>query len=129
MGDDMERAAQGEGGQGSMAPGGSAAEAAGGRPEGSGPRGREAGTEGYTFELAFARLEEIVQQLEAGDAPLQDALALFEEGVRMARLCSQRLDEAETRIRVLMEGEDGSLYEAPWDGGRQGGPEGWEGID
>lgn len=97
--------------------------------QGAGSQESGAAGEGYTFEGAFARLEEIVQQLEAGDAPLQDALALFEEGVRMARLCSQRLDEAETRIRVLMEGEDGSLQEVPWDGAGHGRPEGWEGID
>lgn len=99
------------------------------RSEGTGSDGGEAGGEGYTFEGAFARLEDIVQQLESGEAPLQDALALFEEGVRMARLCSERLDEAETRIRVLMEEEDGSLEAVPWDGGGHGRPEGWDDVD
>ena len=38
-----------------------------------------------TFEQAMARLEEIVKQLEQGDAPLEDALALFEEGTRLMK--------------------------------------------
>lgn len=77
------------------------------------PEAQGAGEPG--FEEALARLEEIVRTLESGDSSLQKSLLLFEEGIRMARICSRRLDEAETRIRVLLEGEDGSLYEEAWD--------------
>lgn len=71
--------------------------------------------ESITFEEAYARLQDVVQRLESGDAPLEEALQLFEEGVRMARLCSHRLDWAETRIRMIVEQEDGSLREVALD--------------
>lgn len=72
--------------------------------------------EGPSFEEALGRLEEIVKTLEDGESSLEESLSLFEEGVRMARLCSRRLDAAETRIRMLLErDEDGALYEEAWD--------------
>jgi exodeoxyribonuclease VII small subunit len=58
-------------------------------------------TEELTFEAAFAQLEEIVGKLEAGDLPLDDALALFERGQRMAAFCGARLDEAELKVHKL----------------------------
>lgn len=60
-------------------------------------------SEQQTFEEAFARLEAVVTRLESGDAGLEEALALFEEGVMLARFCRGRLDQAEARIRVLVE--------------------------
>lgn len=60
-----------------------------------------------TFEQAFARLEQIVARLEGGEAALEDSLRLFEEGVGLARFCRAQLDRAETRIRVLVDGEEG----------------------
>jgi len=71
------------------------------------------GSEGQplTFEEAFARLEDVVFKLSSGDASLEEALVLFEEGVELARYCRKKLDEAEGRIRVLMEGPDGELRE------------------
>jgi exodeoxyribonuclease VII small subunit len=58
-------------------------------------------TEELTFESAFAQLEEIVGKLEAGDLPLDDALALFERGQRLAALCGTKLDEAELKVQKL----------------------------
>jgi len=81
-----------------------------------------------TFEEALARLEHIVEALERGDAPLHEALALFEEGVGVARLCSRRLDEAETKIRMLLEAEDGTLVVRPAAGGEDTMPPGSLGI-
>ena len=61
-----------------------------------------------SFEDSLKRLEDIVQQMEGGDLTLEDSLALFEEGVRLTRVCSQRLDDAEKKIEVLTrDGEDG----------------------
>ena len=57
--------------------------------------------EELTFEEAFARLEDIVGKLEAGDLPLDDALALFEQGQKLAAYCSARLDEAELKVQQL----------------------------
>lgn len=54
-----------------------------------------------TFEQALARLDEIVRALENGQTKLEDSLALFEEGVRMVRLCNDRLDHAEQKIRQI----------------------------
>jgi exodeoxyribonuclease VII small subunit len=66
------------------------------------------------FEDALAGLERIVQSLEGGDLPLDDALKLFEEGVRLSRLCNAKLDEAEKRIEILMKGADGEWRAEPF---------------
>ncbi len=53
------------------------------------------------FEDAMARLQEIVTRLEAGDAPLEEALQLFEEGAKLSALCYNTLDRAELKVREL----------------------------
>ncbi len=63
------------------------------------------------FEEALARLEEIVRALDGGAAPLDESLALFEEGVRLVKLCSAKLDGAEQRVKILVRGEDGTVSE------------------
>ena len=68
-----------------------------------------------TFEQAMARLEEIVKQLEQGDAPLEDALALFEEGTKLMKQCSTKLDRAEQKVTKLLAGPDGAPVEPPFD--------------
>jgi exodeoxyribonuclease VII small subunit len=70
-------------------------------------RTKKKGPEDLRFEEALAGLERIVARLEGGDLPLDDALKLFEEGVRLSRYCSGKLDEAERRIEILMKGADG----------------------
>jgi exodeoxyribonuclease VII small subunit len=55
-----------------------------------------------TFEAALKRLEEIVQRLERGELPLEESLALYEEGIRLSRVCHARLDEAEGRIELIL---------------------------
>jgi exodeoxyribonuclease VII small subunit len=57
--------------------------------------------EGLTFEQAFRELEAAVQQLEEGDLALEEALALYERGMRLARRCSQALDKAELQVHEL----------------------------
>lgn len=59
------------------------------------------------FEEILTRLQGVVERLERGDLPLEDSLAMFEEGVRLSRLGSKRLDEAERRVEVLLRDEDG----------------------
>ena len=54
-----------------------------------------------SFEDNLHRLEEIVESLEKGDVPLDQALNLYEEGIRLSRLCAERLKEAELRIKKL----------------------------
>lgn len=62
-----------------------------------------------TFESSLAQLEQIVEQLENGDLPLEESLKLFEDGVRLSRECRERLSDAERRIEVLMKDGDGRL--------------------
>ena len=61
-----------------------------------------------TFEGALARLEEIVKLLESGNAPLDGSLALFEEGTALVKQCNSQLDNAEQKIKILTQKQDGS---------------------
>jgi exodeoxyribonuclease VII small subunit len=61
------------------------------------------------FEAALQRLEQIVQKLEKGDLPLEESLVLYEEGIRLSRLCHAKLEEAEGKIEVLMKDARGDL--------------------
>jgi exodeoxyribonuclease VII small subunit len=62
-----------------------------------------------TFEQAFRQLEDVIRQLEGGALPLEQSLVLFEEGMRLAKLCEKKLDEAEQRVSQLI----GDTEEAP----------------
>ncbi|HID55171.1 TPA: exodeoxyribonuclease VII small subunit [Candidatus Poribacteria bacterium] len=66
------------------------------------------------FEDALKRLEEIVEMLESDELPLDKALELFEEGIKMSRLCSSILERAEMRIEKLITEEDGTIRTAPF---------------
>ena len=80
------------------------------RKEGADPAATEEkpDAEQLSFEQIVAALQGIVEQLERGDAPLEQALATYERGVRLSRLGARRLDEAERRIEILMsDNEDG----------------------
>ena len=67
-----------------------------------------------TFENAMKKLELIVQQLESGDQPLEDAVKKFEEGVKLSKFCSEKLDETEKRITILLKDQTGDLFEKPF---------------
>ena len=62
-----------------------------------------------SFEEALAQLESIVRALETGEAGLDRSLALFEEGISLVRFCTDKLDAAEQKVRVLM--QNGDTYE------------------
>jgi exodeoxyribonuclease VII small subunit len=68
-----------------------------------------------SFESSLRELEEIVEQLEAGDLPLEESLELFERGVRLSRECQKRLDAAERRVEVLLKDQDGTYSTARFD--------------
>ena len=59
-----------------------------------------------SFEQSLSRLDEIVKHLEKGDLPLNDSLALYEEGTALIRSCSKMLDEAEQKVVKLKKGPD-----------------------
>ncbi|RHB51873.1 exodeoxyribonuclease VII small subunit [Exiguobacterium sp. AM39-5BH] len=63
-----------------------------------------------TFEAALARLEEIVTQLETGEVALEEAMTLYEEGVRLSALCQAKLTAAEQKMDEILE-LDGTLRE------------------
>ena len=79
-------------------------------PESAGP---------LTFEGAMEKLEGLVDRLETGELPLEEALAAFEEGVALSRRCAGDLDAAERRIEVLVE-QGGALATEPFDGPLEG---------
>ena len=66
------------------------------------------------FESALKSLESIVVQLEAGDLTLDRSLELFEEGIKVSRFCSSKLEEAERKVEVLIKTASGNLEEAPF---------------
>ena len=61
------------------------------------------------FEEALSKLEQIVQQLETGALPLEESLAKFEEGMRLSKICGDKLAEVEGKIEVLVKRPDGNL--------------------
>ncbi len=66
-----------------------------------------------TFEQSMARLETIVSRLERGETSLEESIALFEEGTRLAAECGRQLDRAEQAVVRLVKGADGSPEEHP----------------
>ena len=64
-----------------------------------------------TFEENMARLEALVAQLERGDAPLSESLALFEEGAKLVSQCRKELDSAEQKVVKLSKGPDDAPVE------------------
>lgn len=65
-----------------------------------------------TFEQAFGQLEEVVRQLESGELSLEQSLALFEKGMRLAKLCEGKLDQAQQKVSQLAGiGGEGPLLE------------------
>jgi exodeoxyribonuclease VII small subunit len=67
-----------------------------------------------TFEKAMKKLEQIVQGLESGDLPLEKAINIFEEGVKLSKFCSNKLDETEKRVTILMQDAEGNVLEKPF---------------
>ena len=65
-----------------------------------------------SFEQALARLETIVRMLESGGAALDESLTVFEEGISLVKMCNEKLEAAEQKIKILTKGEDGELTEA-----------------
>ncbi len=54
------------------------------------------------FETSLTELEAVVRDLESGDLPLERAIQLFERGMTLSQLCRQQLEDAETRVEVLV---------------------------
>jgi exodeoxyribonuclease VII small subunit len=65
--------------------------------------------EKMSFEESLARLEEIVRQLETSHLSLDDALAAFEEGISLVKLCGRRLKQAEKKVQTLSKMSPGAI--------------------
>jgi len=74
-----------------------------------------ANQEPVSFEIALKELEGIVKQLETGEAKLEEALELFERGVKLTKFCSQKLDEAEKKIELLVKDSQGQYKAVPFE--------------
>ncbi len=61
------------------------------------------------FEKAIQRLEKIVDDLEKGEMDIDKSLEIFEEGIKMSRVCSKKLNEAEAKIEKLTKDQKGDL--------------------
>ncbi len=70
--------------------------------------------EEFKFEKAVEKLEKIVEALESGEIPLDEALKKYEEGVKLARLCNQKLAQAEKKIEILTRQLSGNMAAEPF---------------
>ena len=71
-----------------------------------------------SFEDALAKLEAIVYQLESGSLPLEESIKQFEEGMRLSKICGDKLSDAENKIEQLVKRNDGTLGWVEYNGQR-----------
>ena len=69
-----------------------------------------------SFEDNLKELEEILQHLEHGELPLETALAKFETGMNLIRLCNQQLDAVDRKVEILLRDEAGNITTRPFSG-------------
>lgn len=68
-----------------------------------------------SFEEAMQRLEEITQNLESGDLSLEDSIEIFEEGMKLAKFCTKKLEEAEKKVTRLVKEGEGKFSQQPFE--------------
>ena len=64
-----------------------------------------------SFEESLAELEKIATEIEKGDVGLEQAISEFEKGIKLSKECSEKLDDAEKRINILVKNENGEMTE------------------
>ncbi len=64
-----------------------------------------------SFEDAICQLEQIVSRLEKGDISLEESIRNFQQGIELSRYCAAKLDEAEKKISILLQDDEGNLVE------------------
>lgn len=64
-----------------------------------------------SFEEQIAELEQIINELENGNLNLDDSVAKFEEGMKISKECNKMLENAEKKITILLNGENGEVQE------------------
>jgi exodeoxyribonuclease VII small subunit len=60
------------------------------------------------------QLERIVQELESSDLPLESAIKKFEEGMKLTKFCSKKLDETEKKVSILLKNAEDQISEKPF---------------
>lgn len=75
------------------------------------------------FEDHFKKLEAVVSRLESGDLPLEEAVKLFEEGIRLSKLCSEKLTEIRKKVEILLKDEKGESVTRPFPMDEEDAPE------
>ncbi len=68
---------------------------------------------GASFEASFDELEKVVKELESGDLPLERSLELFEKGMALSEQCRKQLEDAETRVEMLVR-KEGRMQPEPF---------------
>lgn len=68
-----------------------------------------------TFEEAMLALDNAVSKLESGTLSLDESLATFEEAVKLIKVCNEKINSAEQKVKMLIENADGSVSDAPFD--------------
>ena len=68
-----------------------------------------------SFEEAMSRLEGEVKRLESGSMSLDESISAFEEAVKLVKICNEKLEAAEQKVRLLTEFSDGTVTDVPFD--------------
>ena len=68
-----------------------------------------------TFEEAMLALDNAVSKLESGTPSLDESLTTFEEAVKLIKVCNEKINSAEQKVKMLIENADGSVSDAPFD--------------
>ena len=66
------------------------------------------------FEDAIAMLEEAVRLLESGELSLDESIEKYEESIKYVKICTEKLEKAEQKVKILIQGADGSITDAPF---------------
>jgi exodeoxyribonuclease VII small subunit len=67
-----------------------------------------------SFEQSLKQLEQIVDELESGELPLEQSIRKFEEGIELSKFCAKMLEETERKITLLMQASSGDVVEKPF---------------
>jgi exodeoxyribonuclease VII small subunit len=67
------------------------------------------------FEEAMQSLEDTAKRLESGSLSLDESLKAFEEAIALIKLCNEKLESAEKKVKILTEGQDGTVTDAPFE--------------
>lgn len=67
------------------------------------------------FEEAIKKLESEVKRLESGNMTLDESIDAFEEAIKLVKICNEKLESAERRVRILTENSDGTITDLPFD--------------